>query len=63
MRLHAWSGVSIDGLDNLQRWIATMEVRPACQRGIAVPEPLVLPTDDEGIEKLSSEISRRILQR
>lgn len=63
VRLHAWSGVSLEGLDNLQRWIAAMEARPACQRGITVPEPLVLPTDEEGVEKLSSEFSRRILQR
>jgi glutathione S-transferase len=63
VRLHAWSGVSIEGLTDLQRWLAAMEVRPACQRGIAVPEPLVLPTDEAGIEKLSSDISRRVLQR
>jgi glutathione S-transferase len=63
VRLYAWSGVSLDGLDNLQRWIEAMEDRPACQRGIAIPEPLVLPADEEGIERLSSEISRKILQR
>jgi glutathione S-transferase len=63
VRLHAWSGVSLDGLDDLQRWLAAMEARPACQRGIAVPEPLVLPADESGIEKISSEISRKILQR
>lgn len=63
VRLYDWSGVSLEGLENLQRWIATMEARPACQRGIAVPEPLVLPSDEEGIEKLSSEISRKILQK
>ena len=63
VRLHAWSGVSLDGLDDLQRWLAVMEARPACQRGIAVPEPLVLPTDEQGIEKISSEISRKILQK
>lgn len=63
VRLHDWSGVSLDGLDDLQRWLAAMEARPACQRGIAVPEALVLPTDEEGIEKISSEISRKILQK
>ena len=63
VRLYDWSGVSLEGLENLQRWIATMEARPACQRGIAIPEPLVLPSDEEGIEKLSSEISRKILQK
>lgn len=63
VRIYFWSGVSLDGLDNLQRWILTMEDRPACQRGIAVPEPLVLPTDVEGIEELSDAVSRKILQR
>ena len=42
VRIHEWSGIKIDGLDNLQAWIARMEARPACQRGIVVPEPLVL---------------------
>lgn len=63
VRLYFWSGVSLEGLDNLQRWLEAMEARPACQRGIAVPEPLVLPTDEEGVEKISSEISRKILQK
>jgi hypothetical protein len=40
-----------------------MEARPSCQRGIAVPEPLVLPTDEEGVEKLAAEMSRKILQK
>jgi glutathione S-transferase len=63
VRLYDWSGVSLEGLDNLQRWITAMDSRDACQRGIAVPEPLVLPTDGEGAEKISAEISRKILQR
>ncbi len=63
VRLYPWSGVSIDGLEHLQRWLKAMEERPACQRGIEVPEALVLPEDAEGIEKLSNDISRKILQR
>ena len=63
VRLYFWSGVSLEGLDSLQRWLAAMEARPACQRGIAVPEPLVLPTDEEGVEKLAEEMSRKILQK
>lgn len=63
VRLYFWSGVSLDGLDNLQRWLETMEARPACQKGIAVPEPLVLPTDEAGAEKISAGISRKILQQ
>ena len=36
-RIHDYSGVSIDGLDNLQRWLETMAARPACARGIEIP--------------------------
>lgn len=63
VRIYFWSGVSLEGLDHLQRWILAMEDRPACQKGIAVPEALVLPTDVEGIEALSDAVSRKILQR
>jgi len=42
VRTHAWSGIDVTGLDNLQAWIARLEARPACQKGIVVPEPLVL---------------------
>ncbi len=37
VRIHDWSGVAVDGLDNLQRWIAAIEARPAVQRGLLVP--------------------------
>jgi GST-like protein len=50
VRIYEWSGVKIDGLTNLQAWIARMEARPACQRGIAVPEPLVLKENNNTAE-------------
>tara|TARA_B100000959_G_scaffold247907_1_gene274475 strand:- start:174 stop:845 length:672 start_codon:yes stop_codon:yes gene_type:complete len=62
VRLYFWSGVSIEGLSHLQRWMQNMEERPACQRGIAIPEPLDLPTDEAGVEMVS-QTSRKILQR
>jgi glutathione S-transferase len=37
VRTHGWSGVSVDGLANLQRWMAAMAARPACQKGITIP--------------------------
>ncbi|TMA69039.1 MAG: glutathione S-transferase [Deltaproteobacteria bacterium] len=40
VRTHKWSGVSVDGLDHLQRWMGQMTARPACQRGVDVPFPL-----------------------
>jgi GST-like protein len=44
---HDWSGVSIEGLTNLQRWIAAVGARPAVQRGRAVPPPVDLGDRDE----------------
>lgn len=37
VRGHEWIGVSLEGLDGVQRWIERMEARPAVQRGLAVP--------------------------
>jgi GSH-dependent disulfide-bond oxidoreductase len=38
VRTHEWSGVSMDGLDHVKRWHETIALRPACQRGVEVPE-------------------------
>ena len=62
VRLHFWSGVAIDDLPGLLRWKEQMDARPACQRGVEVPEPLHLPTDPAGVEQVS-QTSRKILQR
>ena len=37
VRIHGWAGVDVDGLPNLQRWLAALEARPAVQRGLAIP--------------------------
>jgi GST-like protein len=37
---HEWSGVSIDGLPGLNRWLNLVGSRPAVQKGRAVPPPL-----------------------
>lgn len=34
-----WSGLSLDGLDGLQAWMSQMALRPAVQRGMAIPAP------------------------
>jgi GST-like protein len=53
VRTYKWSGVSIDGLTNLQRWLDTMRARPACERGVAVPMKLPdLEDDTEGAQTL-----------
>ena len=47
VRGHEWSGVAVDGLSALQRWMATMAARPAVQRGLLVPERI----DDASVVK------------
>ena len=37
VHIHEWPGVSVDGLDNLQRWMKAIAARPAVQRGLARP--------------------------
>ena len=32
-----WSGINIDGLDNMQAWMDRMEMRPSCVKGIKQP--------------------------
>lgn len=36
-RGYLWPGLSINGLDNLQRWLAAIEERPAVQKGVSIP--------------------------
>ncbi|HVU19892.1 MAG TPA: glutathione S-transferase N-terminal domain-containing protein [Rhizomicrobium sp.] len=61
VRIYPWSGVSVDGLDHLQRWLNAIAERPAVQRGVAVPAPLKLP-DGEAAKK-TVESAQSILQR
>jgi GSH-dependent disulfide-bond oxidoreductase len=37
VRTHNWSGVSIEGLDNLSRWMGAIADKPGVQRGVKVP--------------------------
>ncbi|HZF44392.1 MAG TPA: glutathione S-transferase N-terminal domain-containing protein [Sphingomonadaceae bacterium] len=34
---YAWPGISVDGLDHLQRWMAAISARPAVAKGRTVP--------------------------
>ncbi|MEX2495023.1 MAG: glutathione S-transferase N-terminal domain-containing protein [Woeseia sp.] len=64
VRTHEWSGVSIAGLEGLQRWIEVMEQRPACQKGIQVPAEEGVPRDgsEADAEKYAEQV-RRMVQR
>jgi glutathione S-transferase len=42
VRGYKWSGVAIDALPHLTRWLNTVAERPAVKRGVDVPEPVDL---------------------
>ncbi len=62
VRTHEWSGVPVEGLDGLQRWMARMAARPACQRGVEVPPRPAPPEGARASEELVKS-ARTMLQR
>jgi glutathione S-transferase/GST-like protein len=63
VRTHKWSGISIDGLPNLQRWLEAIMARPGVQKGITVPEDMRarIRDDDEDSAKKFAEQARKIV--
>ena len=65
VRTHKWSGVSIDGLQHLQRWLAAVAQQPGMAEGIAVPYSTdnLLLDDNEQHKKEFLNSAREILQK
>jgi glutathione S-transferase/GST-like protein len=61
VRTHDWSGVAIDDLPHLSRWVAQLATRPACQRGIEIP-PRQQKRDTEDGAQQFIEAARRMLE-
>ncbi|WP_367990092.1 glutathione S-transferase family protein [Vibrio sp. NTOU-M3] len=57
VRIYEWSGINIEGLDNLQRWLDEIATRPAVQKGLAVPTP-----SSETQEERAKRISQMVTQ-
>jgi glutathione S-transferase len=55
VRGYKWSGVTLDGLPNLERWLEAIGERPAVKRGVDVPEPVDL---DEMLRKAEEARSK-----
>ena len=64
VRTYKWSGVTADGLPNLKRWRDAIRQRPACQRGLEVPQRVenLVDTDTEEGAKRFAENARKTLQ-
>jgi glutathione S-transferase/GST-like protein len=37
VQTHPWPGISVEGLDHLQRWLDAIAARPAVQKGVTIP--------------------------
>jgi|TARA_R110002095_G_scaffold68231_2_gene58065 GSH-dependent disulfide-bond oxidoreductase len=60
VRIHNWSGVSTDGLPHLQRWLAQLAQRPACQVGITIPENEI--TSDNPADELIKDLRAMVVK-
>ena len=62
VRTHKWSGVEIDNLPHLQRWIEAIRARSAVQRGILLPPSAREGRDDEEKDKQFAAEARKMLE-
>ena len=60
VRTHNWSGVSVDGLAQLTRWIEQIAARPAVQRGIEVPPRPPRIEDGDSAKKFAEEARKMV---
>lgn len=63
VRTHAWSGISIEGLDNLSRWIEAIDARPAAQKGVVVPYDIREVMKAENAEKDFAKNARKMVTK
>ena len=63
VRTHRWSGVDVDDLPHLQRWLAAIRARPQVQKGIEIPpSKMDLARDGEEKAKVFSEAARSMVE-
>ncbi len=61
VRTHNWSGVTLDGLPHLSRWVTQLAARPACQRGVAVPAGQEMPTGAGAADRFVEEARKMVV--
>ena len=61
VRTHKWSGISVEGLDHLDRWIKAMYEQPGMVEGIAVPIKIEsLLDDDEKMKEFTKNAAKMV---
>lgn len=57
VRGYKWSGVTLDGLAHLTRWLDAIGQRPAVKRGVDVPEPVDLEAMIRKADEAKAKVS------
>jgi GST-like protein len=57
VRGYKWSGVTLDGLAHVTRWLEVIGKRPAVKRGIDVPEPVDLEAMIRKADEAKAKVS------
>lgn len=60
-RIHWWAGIDdIEEFPNLKRWLAQVEARPGCAKGVEVPHPTNYTGPTEDTDKLVADIRNMV---
>jgi GST-like protein len=62
VRTYKWSGISRDGLENLDRWLNVMKEIPAMRKGVEVPFSIDSMLNDEKAMKVFTDNARKVVQ-
>ena len=62
VRTYKWSGISRDGLENLDRWLNVMKEIPAMRKGVEVPFTIDSMLDDDEAMKEFANNARKVVQ-
>jgi GSH-dependent disulfide-bond oxidoreductase len=62
VRTYKWSGVSRDGLENLDRWLDVMKEKPGLRQGVQIPISIDSLLDDEEAQEKFKQNARKSLQ-
>jgi glutathione S-transferase len=63
VRTYKWSGVSIDGLENLRRWLDVMREQPGMVKGTEVPFSLEKLLEDKEAAEAFASNAQKTLQK
>jgi GST-like protein len=63
VRTHKWSGINVEGLDYLDRWIKAMYGQPGMVKGIEVPVKIESMLDDEEKAKEFAKNAEKMVKK